>query len=237
MIVVYDQIKALILSLRNQSDVLSFTDNGDGTYTIESTDIYDLQADFKVVLEYSDTTLNRDVIVDSISGNTFTFSGTGITEPDTWFMAIYFEQGHRIELNKKYENKAKSTNKKIQEYPLVWLYSDYEKRPSENENVSFETTLQFALVDFSQMNLYEDQRIEQKFKPVLYPYIELIDEEINRNSYSYKIHNGWGFESTINLTIFDRPFFGSDDQSKNVLPQVTDAIEFQSTISWIVEDC
>ncbi len=236
MIYVRDKIEEIVNSIKSNGTVAGFVDNT-GSYTITTSDIGNLQADFKVLLEYSDTTLNRDVIITSIDSdnNTFTFAGTGITQPDTWGIALYFEVGHRVELNKKYQNKGKTINKRVQEYPLFWLYTDFEKNPSDIEDVDFETTLQGALVDFTQKDLYEEQRIEQKFKPVLYPIIELIDEAFNSTPYYGQFITLYGTDKDIDFTVIDRPFFGSADQNANVLPQYTDAIEWQTNLMWAKE--
>lgn len=235
MIVVRDEIGLIIDSIRSNGNVTSYVDNT-GSYTITTDSLGNLQAGFKVVLIYADTSLNRDVWVSSIDSinNTFTFNGTGITEPLTWELAIYYEYGHRIELNKKYTNKAVSTNKMVQEYPLIWLYTDFEQIPSDLESAEFETTLQGAIVDFSKKELYEEDRIEESFKPVLYPILELIDNAFNGVE-KYRFITPYGVDKEIRFLTTDRPFFGSSDQSANVLPQVTDAIEWQVDLNWAEE--
>ena len=235
MIVVRDEIKEIIDTIRSFGTVTSYIDNA-GSYTITTPSLGNIQAEFKVILQYADTSLNRDVWITSIDSlaNTFTFSGTGITQPDTWEMALYYEYGHRIELHKKYTNKAASINKLVQEYPLIWLYTDFEQTPSPSENAAFETTLQGAIVDFSQKELYEDQRIEDNFKPVLYPILELVDQAFNGFE-KYRFITPYGIDKEIRFITTDRPFFGSADQSANVLPQVTDAIEWQTELSWAKE--
>lgn len=234
MINVRAKIEEIVLSVKSSGGLVSFTDNLDGTYTIEAADIGNLAADFKVVLIYSDESNNKDIVISSVDSdlNTFTFSGTNITEPDSWEMAIYFEHGHRIELNKKYTNKAKSINKQVQEYPLIWLYTDFEKNITDTENVEFETTLQLAIVDFSNKELYEEQRIDQKFEPVLWPLLELINDAFNKTTYKRNFVTPYGTNKDIDFLQVERPFFGSDDQQANVLPQVTDAIEIQVDLSW-----
>lgn len=233
MIVVRDEIEEIMLSIKSTGSVAAWVDNT-GSYTVTTTDLGNLQSGFKVVLIYSDTSLNRDVILTSIDSttNTFTFDGIGITQPDSWEMALYFEIGHRIELNKKYENKAKAINKRVQEYPLIWLYTDFEQTPSDIEDSAFETTLQGAIVDFTQKELYEEQRIEQKFIPVLYPLLELIDEQFNKLPYNKKFITPYGVDKDIDFITTDRPFFGSADKNKNVLPDYTDAIEWQTQLVW-----
>jgi hypothetical protein len=217
------------MSLQSSGVVNSFVNNGNGTYTITTNDIGNLEIGFKVVLKYTDTTLNRDIIISAISGNTLTFLGTNITQPDTWEMALYFEHGHRIELNKKYINKAKSVNKMIEQFPLVWLYTDFEERPPVYEDSEFITTLQFALVNRTDKDLYEDQRITQKFKPVLYYIKDLIKEAFN-GIYKRTFITPFG-NTEIKLMVVDRPFFGSPN-GENVLPDPTDAIEFQVELNW-----
>lgn len=232
MIVIKDEIKAIIDSIRYTDSVDTFTYNGNGTYTIYTPSTYSLQENFKIVLKYSDSTLNRDAVISSLTGSSITIPGTNIPTPDNWELALYFETGHRLELHKKYTNKAKSVNKKIQEYPLFWLYSDTEKRPSNYEDAAFETTLQAALVDFSELNLYENERIDNNFKPVLYPLLEIINEAFNTLPNKAKFVTPYGIDKEINFSLFDRPFFGSFDKSQNVLPQITDAIEFSVNLNW-----
>ena len=232
MIDVRNIIESIVLSVQSSGNVNSFTDNLNGTYTIETDSTGNLQESFRVVLQYPDTSLNRDIVIISLTDTSFTFEGIDITEPESWLMSLYFEVGHRIELNKKYLNKEKSANKMVKEFPLFWLYSDFELRPSDIDNVAFETTLLGALVDLSKEDLYEEQRIEQKFEPILYPIMELIDAAFNniRNKENFVITYGTG--KNIDFLIVDRPFFGSADQSKNVLPKITDAIEWQTELKW-----
>jgi hypothetical protein len=233
MIVVRDEIEQIIDTIRSSGTVDLFVDNT-GSYTITTTDTVNLSAGLKVVLQYADSSLNRDVILTDVTATTFTFEGTNITQPLTWEMALYFEVGHRVELNKKYVNKAKSINKMVREYPLVWLYTDFEQNPSDIEDVAFTTTLQGAICDFTQKELYEEQRIEQKFKPVLYPILELIDIAFN-GIYKQKFITPYGVDKDIRFITTDRPFFGSFDQSQSVLPQETDAIEWQVELNWANE--
>lgn len=233
MIVVRDEIQAIINSIKSSGTVDSFTDNLDGTYTIITSDIGNLQAGFKINLIYSDSSLNKSFTIDSLTATTITFAGANLTAPDSWEMALYFESGSRTELNKKYNNKAKSDNKYINEFPLIWLYSGYERRPSDFEAAKFETTLQFALVNPNLKDKYEETRIEDNFKPILYPYLELINEAFN-NEYKYKFVLNYG-ESELDFIELDRPFFGSADQNANVLPQPSDAIEFQVDLRWRIE--
>ena len=236
MINVRDEIEEIVLSFQSNGDIVSFTDNLDGTYTINTSDLGNLQSGFKIVLTYADSSLNRDVVISSITSSSFTFSGTNITEPTGWQMAVYFEVGHRIELNKKYENKAKAINKRVQEYPLFWLYTDFERTPSDLEHVAFDTVLQGAIVDFSDKDYYEEQRIDENFKPVLYPYLELFNAALNTLPYKGKFNTPYGSGKEIDIITTDRPFFGSADQTANVLPQVTDAVEWQVNLAWNKND-
>lgn len=237
MIVVRDEIEEIMLSIKSTGSVTGWVDNT-GSYTVTTADLGNLQSGFKVVLIYSDTSLNRDIILTSIdsTANTFTFDGTGISQPDSWEMALYFEVGHRIELYKKYQNKGKTINKRVQEYPLIWLYTDFEEPPSNIEDAAFETTLQGAIVDLTKKDeyqeQYEEQRIELAFKPIIYPLFTLIDEAFNALPYSKKFITPYGVEKRVRFTPIDRPFFGSADQNQNALPNETDAREWQIELVW-----
>jgi len=234
MINVRDKIEEIVLSIKSTGNVDSWLDNT-GSYTITTASTGNLAVGFKVVLIYADTSLNRDEIITSVTDTTFTFSGSGITEPVSWRMAIYFEEGHRIELNQKYGNKLKSTPRRVSEYPLFWLYTDFQEELGDGETTAFETELGFSIVNISDIDLMEDERMEQKFKPVLYPYKELIESAFNTAPYKRNFVTPWGEENTIKFKKTDRPFFGSADKEKSVLPQITDAIEFQVNLRWFVE--
>ncbi len=234
MINVRDKIEEIVLSIKSIGTVDTWVDNV-GSYTITTASTGNLAVGFKVVLIYADTSLNRDETITAVTDTTFTYSGSGIDEPVSWEMAIYFEEGHRIEMNQKYGNKLKSTPRRISEYPLFWLYTDFEEEPGDGEMTAFNTTLAFSIVNTSKIDLYEDERMEQKFKPVLYPYRELIETAFNTAPYKRNFVTPFGENSTIKFRRKDRPFFGSTDKEKNVLPQITDAIEFQVDLRWFVE--
>ena len=236
MIYVRDKIQTIVESIKSTGSVSGWVDNT-GSYTVTTSTTGNLEVGFKVVLIYADTSLNRDVIITAKTDTTFTYSGTGIAEPATWKMALYFEVGHRIELNKLYTNKAKSSNKLVQEYPLIWLYTDFQKNKGDGEYTAFETSLQFAIADFSIKGKYEAARITDKFKPVLYPYMELIETAFNTGTNKRNFVTTFGEDSEIRFSPIDRPFFGSADETKNVLPQVTDAIEVEVDLKWKIENC
>ena len=107
MILIRDKIEEIVMAIQSSGSVNSYVDNTDSyTITTNGTDTMGgLGIGTKVVLIYSDTTLNRDVVITSLTSTTFTFSGTGILEPDSWKMAIYFDVGSRIEIVHKYNTK------------------------------------------------------------------------------------------------------------------------------------
>ena len=73
MIIVRDEIEAIVLSVKSSGTVDTWVDNT-GSYTVSTNDLGNLQSGFKIVLIYADTSLNRDVWIDSIDSvnNTFT---------------------------------------------------------------------------------------------------------------------------------------------------------------------
>jgi hypothetical protein len=233
MIEVREEIEEIVNSFKSSGSISLWIDNT-GSYTVGTSDIGNLQAGFKVVLTYADTSLNRDVILTSIdsNNNTFTFNGTGIAQANGWEMALYFEVGHRIELNEKYTNKAKSINKYVHEYPLFWLYTDFERSISDVDQAEFNTVLQGAIVDFTQKELYEEQRVTNKFVPILYPYLELFHKALNTLPYYSKFVTPYGTSKEIDILTTDRPLFGSSDDNAHVLSQTTDAIEWQIEVIW-----
>lgn len=240
MILVRDIIEEIVMGIQSSGNVDSFLDNGDGSYTITTNgnDVTGgLGVGTKLVLIYDDTAFNKDVVITAITSNTITFLSTTITQPTSWKMAIYFDVGHRVELNEKYNNKSKLTNGKVQRYPLFWLYTDFEKDEGNGEYIAFETDLTGALVDFSNQTAYEEARIEDKFIPVLYPYFQMIETAFNTAPYKRNFVTQFGEDNKIKFKKTDRPFFGSADKKKRVLPQATDAIEFQVKLKWMIGVC
>ena len=151
-------------------------------------------------------------------------------------MALYFESGHQKELHKKYTNKARSGNKRVQEYPLVWLFRNFEEEPiGDGGYIDFTTDLQGAIADFSQIELYDEDRIDEKYIPVLMPYAKLIEDAFNIGNNLKKFVVPFGQEK-IKLSRIKRPFFGSQDPEANILPQITDAIEWGVTLNWREEE-
>ena len=196
MIVVRDEIEEIALSIKSNGAVNTWVDNI-GSYTIGTSDLGNLQAGFKVVLIYADTSLNRDVVITSINSinKTFTFTGTGITQPLSWEMALYFESGHQKELHKKYTDKGSALNKRVQEYPLIWLFRNIEEEPNtEGGYIEFSTDLIGAIVDFSEIELYDEDRIDEKYIPVLMPYAELFETAFNLGNYLKKFVVPFGQE-------------------------------------------
>ena len=239
MILVRDKIEEIVMAIQSSGSVDSYVDNtGSYTITTNGTDTMGgLGVGTKVVLIYSDTTNNRDAVIDSLTGTTFTFSGTGISQPVSWKMAIYFDVGHRVELNKKYSHKGKVSNSMVQKYPLFWLYTDFEMEEGNGEYIAFETTLQAALVDFSNATSYEEDRVADVFIPVLYPYLEMIETAFNVAPYKRNFVTVFGEDSRIRFKTVDRPFFGSADKNESVLPQYTDAIEIEMNLKWMIDSC
>ena len=235
MIVVRDEIEEIIMSIQSTGSIDSWVDNT-GSYTVGTSDIGNLQEGFKVVLKYADSINDRDVVLTSVDtiNDTFTFEGNNISQPDSWEMALYFEFGHQKELHKKYTNKAKAKNKRVQEYPLFWLFTNFTQTEGDREYIEFSTELGGAIVDFTDLTYYEEQRIENVYKPVLYPYYYLMVNAFNSSTYRKKFVRPFG-EKTILFNQTDRPFFGSDNPEANVLPQFTDAIEWGVSLDWFLE--
>jgi hypothetical protein len=173
MINVREKIETIVNSIRSSGSVISITINLDGTYTIFTKTTGNLQSSFKVLLMYTDSSQNRDVYVDSVDSNSFTFSSQALGSPVAWQMSLYYEYGTRAEMNQKYINKGKAANKLISEYPFFWLYTPISEQVNLIEPLYTRTTIRGSIVNQSRRDMYEENRINQKFKPVLYPYFEL----------------------------------------------------------------
>lgn len=239
MILIRDIIEEIVMAIQSSGSVDTWADNT-GSYTITTggdDTMGGLGIGTKVVLIYSDTTLNRDVVITSLTDNTFTFSGTNITEADSWEMAIYFDVGSRTEMIHKYNTKSKLNNSKVQKFPLFWLYTDFEEEAGNGEYIAFETILQAALVDQSDATSYEEDRVTNKFIPVLYPYIEMIETAFNTAPYKRNFVTTYGEDKKIKLNKIDRTFFGSADKKKSVLPVITDAREIEINLKWMIGTC
>lgn len=240
MILIRDIIEEIIMAIQSSGGVDTWLDNNNDTYTITTNGddtMGGLGVGTKVVLIYSDTTQNRDAVITALTRNTFTFSGIGITEPDSWKMAIYFDVGSRTEIINKYQTKSKLDNSKVQKFPLFWLYSDFKEEAGNGEYIAFETVLQAALADQSDATSYEEDRITNKFIPVLYPYIQMIETAFNTAPYKRNFVTTYGEDKKIKFNKTDRTFFGSADKKKSVLPVITDAIEIEINLKWMIDTC
>jgi len=239
-ILIRDIIEEIVMAIQSSGGIDTWLDNGDDTFTITTNGddmMGGLGVGTKVVLIYSDTTLNKDVVIIELTSNTFTFSSANTTEPDSWKMAIYFDVGSRTEIVHKYNTRSKLNNSKVQKFPLFWLYTDFEQEAGNGEYIGFETILRAALVDQSDATSYEEDRITNKFIPVLYPYIEMIETAFNIAPYKRNFVTTYGEDKNIKFNKYDRTFFGSADKKKSVLPVITDAIEIEIDLKWMIGTC
>ena len=127
---------------------------------------------------------------------------------------VYFEFGHPIELNNVI--KQKDEVRQLQ-YPAVFLFTDInENRNIQGRWATINPTL--VIVNETEQTYLASQRLENSFKPILYPIYELLIQEIENSSY---------FSGTfLNHGKRDHYFYGSDmNEGKSAFDQKFDAIE------------
>ena len=143
---------------------------------------------------------------------------------DRYGSSVYFEFGHPIELN----NIIKMKGRQLQ-YPAIFLFVDIEEtRNIQGRWGTISPTL--IIVNETEQTYLASQRLENSFKPILYPIYELLINEIENSSYFSGTQVVHGKR--------DHYFYGSDmNEGKSSFDQKFDAIELNIRDLLILNNC
>jgi hypothetical protein len=133
----------------------------------------------------------------------------------------FYMFGHRIEIAKRLLDKDKDKVFKNQKYPLIALRMDIQESVSKGV---WSYTLNLLIANYTDKKWNAEERMENIFKPVLYPIYERFMRELQFSGLFF-----WpGNQDFPEHTKVDRPFWGTDNQEgnvKNIFNDPIDAIE------------
>lgn len=133
----------------------------------------------------------------------------------------FYMFGHRLEISKRLTEKDKDKVYKKQKYPLIALRMDIQESVSKGV---WSYTLNLAIINYTDKKWNAEERMENIFKPVLYPIYERLMRELQFSGLFF-----WpGNQDYPEHTKIDRPFWGTENQEgnvKNIFNDPIDAIE------------
>jgi hypothetical protein len=115
-------------------------------------------------------------------------------------------------------------------YPVVILICDFEEQIGANKSVElgYQTaTLNFIIANTTERNYKQPERLEQNFKPVLYPIYKALLESILEST---SVYRATGTLEDIPHTKYDRYFWGREKifgNDANTFNDYLDAIEIR----------
>lgn len=219
-----DVISGIVDDMKSTGTIISISDNSDGTWNILTSDTGNLKDNFKVEIE---SELYR---VDNVTTKTFDITGTDLSglESKIWTMYFAKEVGHRIEVASRLSRIVKDKRGK-ERWDLIWLITDIEEEtPLDNNNNYAEVPVIIIIATSTTKELSTQERLDQKFKPILSPIYGLM---INKLNSSKNLIRNPG--ERINPTKVNRYYYGVETEQGNemlILNTEADAIEFATTI-------
>jgi len=233
-----DEVKAVFTFLKTEKNITDITENG-SVSTIYTNSLVLLQLSYPIYLENGQIVtidnINYQVSNVNLASKTFEITKTGLFHMSTdlipvkvlavtkWNLAIDFKFGSRTEINEILEQEVSDPDKKLQRFPLVWLFIN-ENRLRDSLEYDFKTGLKMSFVHLSKPEYKAETRKENIFKPILVPLKELFMLAIQSSRFS----RVFSFEyANLRYDEYFRYFYGSADKNINkmVFDAPTDAIE------------
>lgn len=138
---------------------------------------------------------------------------------------VYFMHGHEKEVVNVLQSMTNAGAPiKNEKYPLIILFEDIREKLRRSLNgwtTSFKCRL--VICTLTSPTLRADQRLEQNFKPILLPIFEEFIRQISRS----KLFNQPTVED-MEITKWNRYYWGSQPVDKNILNDYIDAVEIES---------
>jgi hypothetical protein len=141
----------------------------------------------------------------------------------------YFSYGHYADVIKELKQKDESISLKGNKYPLIWLVMDFTERKGKSIAEQCELpNLQLLIATPTDINQSVIDRINNNFKPILYPiYNELMLQIANSGYFTQSV------VSKIEHDKIDRPYWGGggndgSNGSANLFNDYIDAIQIRS---------
>jgi hypothetical protein len=138
-------------------------------------------------------------------------------------LAPFYMYGHPVEIVNELQKKSKHPTGKINKFPLIALFQDFEERRGENQANEGEVSLNLIIATYTKAEYLSSQRYQVNFKPILIPIYELLLDEIVKSMYFNDISFG-----LIPHTKTDRVYWGKQGlygSEGNIFNDRIDAIE------------
>lgn len=130
----------------------------------------------------------------------------------------YFMAGHMLEITNRLINKTADMEEKYKKYPLIILHQDVAI-----PTVGDVAQCNFNIIIVAQTLKFKnaEQRVEEVFKPVLYPlYDALIATIIASGEFMWP-----GEQTRPPHTPIDRPYYGFQSGDRNIKNKMTDPLD------------
>jgi hypothetical protein len=185
--------------------------------------------------EFSTNTLQDDyhVTIDSIDYQisnltTTTFDITAQTGLDftgkSWkALEPYYMYGHYVEVANVLRLKDDDPTEKDKKFPLIYLVTDFSEDHSDEVNIDYTVSPTILIICSTDKDYLAEDRYENKFKPILYPYYEILKLKMDKAPGLITVS-----QNQIEHTKTDRLFWGVSSENGNtslIFNEYNDAIE------------
>lgn len=149
--------------------------------------------------------------------------------PNTTITGVHYLYGHYNEIQRRLVDKSNSKTERYDRYPLIVLFQDFVIRKGIS-NLGFygEANLQFIILYHTEKDAYSEDRMEDVFKPLLYPIYHEFLYQIARSG-KFQLHS----DKSISHEQIDRPHWGDPGIYGNegyYFPDVLDGIELRNVL-------
>lgn len=134
---------------------------------------------------------------------------------------VYYFFGHLREITTRFQELTNSTTDKDKMFPCVVLFTDIPVRQNQPPGTYGTASLNLIIANFTQQNYTAQQRLDNNFKPVLYPIKKEFFRQMER-------HLQFTYPNEISYTEIDRYYYGATVDSKNQFNDFIDCIEIQN---------
>lgn len=140
------------------------------------------------------------------------------------YNGVYFYQGNLTEIQTKLVQLGNTASKKRERFPMVGLLHDFPKKHGQSVGIGIkgEITVTLFIANQTEDNYDTEQRLENNFKPILYPIYQSILKHIAQSG-TFQTN---GVDS-IEHTQVDHMFWGSDSADKSPFADKLDCLELR----------
>lgn len=144
---------------------------------------------------------------------------------DGVFPHVYFMHGHPIEIVNRLQAKVQNPDAKDKRFPLIILLHDFKINRNKDAATYGSTSVNLIIAALTKSSYNSDERKENVFKPVLYPILKELLNQIEISGYYSVGLNGVQYDQT------DRYFWGKNGlygNTGNIFNDFLDAIDIEN---------